>query len=203
MVIWWKGDVGMPDTNLRIDNRKDIVLLLLYAKGRSRQQNESISGRTRLMKLIYLFYQELAPKLSSFRSLPGGKQHHFLPYHFGPFSKDVFDDVQFLENAELIREESAGGLSMAESAEARLFYDDILLDSIESQEMTEDYYSVPVFTLTEKGLEFAEKLNELLQPREREAIDQFKAKYNGLPLSTLLRYVYKTYPGSAIKSQIA
>lgn len=191
----------MNDTTLRIDNRKDILLLLLLSPGQSQLKNEPILGRTRLMKLVYLFYKELASDLPSFETISGDKQHEFRPYHFGPFSKDVFDDIQFLWNANLIDEQTGGELSMAEFSESRLFYDEVLIERIESQEATEDY-SEPIFKLSEKGVAFSERLYNLLQPRERKALQEFKARFNALPLATLLRYVYMNYPESAAESRI-
>jgi len=48
----------MPDPS-RITNRRDILLLLLYSPGVSSQVNEPIAGRTRLVKMLFLFKKEL------------------------------------------------------------------------------------------------------------------------------------------------
>jgi len=48
----------MPDPS-RITNRRDILLLLLYSPGVSSQVNERIAGRTRLVKMLFLFKKEL------------------------------------------------------------------------------------------------------------------------------------------------
>jgi len=191
----------MNTASLKIDNRKDVLLLLLLSPGRSETKNETISGRTRFMKLVYLFYKELISKLPSFEDIGTNSQHEFKPYHFGPFSKDIFDDIQFLENADLVKEEAGGDLSMAELAESRLFLDEVLLERIETEESNEPYVE-PAFRLSESGVTFAERLYVLLKPQERSALQQFKARYNNLPLSTLLRYVYAAYPESAVESRI-
>lgn len=192
----------MSDVSINIDNRKDVLLLLLLSPGQSQEKNEPISGRTRYMKLVYLFYKELVRDLSSFNAVNEEKRHSFKPYHFGPFSKDVFDDIQFLENADLITEDAGGEPSIAESAESRLFYDEALIERIESQEEENEEYLEPIFKLTEKGVEFADHLYNSLQTRERKALQRFKGKFNVLPLATLLRYVYRTYPESATESKI-
>jgi len=191
----------MKSATLTIDNRKDILLLLLLSPGRSQMKNEPISGRTRLIKLVYLFYEELAYHLPTFKKIAEHNRHEFIAYHFGPFSKDIYDDIQFLENADLIEEDSGDDLSIAEVSEWRLFYDDVLIDRIESQEAAGDY-SVPIFKLTEKGGTFTDELYNLLQKREQIALQEFKGKYNSLPLNTLLRYIYTTYPDFTIKSKI-
>jgi len=185
----------------RIDNRKDIILLLLFSPGKSQEKNEPVSGRTRLMKLVFLFKKELMSHLPSFKDIDAQRQHDFKAYHFGPFSKDVFDDIQFLENVGLVDEKSGGELSMAELSESQLFYDDLLLQYIGSQEESVDY-SEPVFKLSDKGIDFVRQLYDQLESKEHMKLKEFKSTYNSIPLSTLLRYVYKNYPESASESKI-
>ncbi len=192
---------SMNSSDLRIDNRKDIILLLLFSPGKAQENNEPVSGRTRLMKLVFLFNKELKSKLSSLKDISADREHIFKAFHFGPFSKEVFDDIQFLENVGLIEEESGGELSMAELSESQLFYDDILLQYIGSQEESVDY-SEPVFKLSDKGIDFVRQLYDQLKPKEQMKLKEFKGTYNSIPLSTLLRYVYKNYPESATESKI-
>ena len=195
----------MSEDAIKIDNRKDILLLLLATPGKTLAKNEAIAGRTRLMKLVYLFYRELAPKLQSFKAIIKEKQHNFIPYNYGPFSKEVFDDIQFLENAGLLKVEKGRELSLPEMAESRYFYEEVFFDRMENQEAVNEIidYIEPVFKLTEKGVEFTEKLIQIIPPRERKALQEFKAKFNSIPLTTLLRYVYTSYPESATESKIS
>ena len=41
-----------------LNNRKDILLLLLYSPGKTGNPNEPIVGRTRLIKMLFLFKKE-------------------------------------------------------------------------------------------------------------------------------------------------
>lgn len=189
------------NTAPRIDNRKDALLLLLLSPGKTGQENEPISGRTRLIKLIYLFYEELASKLPSFKKALESR-HEFISYHFGPFSKDVYDDIEFLENAGLVREDTGEVHSIAEASEWKLFYDEIHIERRETDETAEENFSEATFRLTESGMKLAEGLYGSLTPREKKATQDFKEKYNCLSLNTLLRYIYKTYPEMTTKSRI-
>ena len=44
----------MSNKNI-INNRKDILLLLLYSPGVTEQINEPIKGRTRILKILFIF----------------------------------------------------------------------------------------------------------------------------------------------------
>lgn len=191
----------MTSHSNRIDNRKDLLLLLLFAPGQSNKENETISGRTRLMKLLYLFERELMDLMPSLRKVTS-QAYSFNPYHYGPFSKDVFDDIAFLENVRMVEEEDEGNSSMAEIAETRLYFDDLMIDQTGSEE-DQEFYLEPVFKLTEdRGVEFARSLFDQLSQNEKKLLSEFKARFNSLPLSTILRYVYANYPESAVKSRI-
>ncbi len=190
----------MSNRESTIDNRKDILLLLLFVQGASKKTGEPIVGRTRFMKLVYLFEKELMQKLGSFKGVKG-KVHGFIPYYYGPFSKEVFEDIQFLENVSCINEESGEESSMAESSELNFFYDDLIIDRIEKEEAEEDY-TEPIFSLSEKGTEFAREMYEGISPSERKSLQDFKAKFNSLSLSALLHYVYSAYPKLAAESRI-
>ena len=185
-----------------IDNRKDVVLLLLLSPGTEDTLNERVAGRTRLMKLVYLFYKEVWRKLEGFRAVSSDKQHRFIPFHFGPFSKDLFDDIVFLENVGLVREQAGEGeSSMAELWELRQFYEELTLEGVESDELDTGYRE-PVFSLTDEGVKLANRMYMQLSEAERRALREFKTRYSAIPLSTLLRYVYKTYPDDAAESKI-
>ena len=42
----------------KLNNRKDILLLLLYSPGKTGKFNEPIVGKTRLIKMLFLFKKE-------------------------------------------------------------------------------------------------------------------------------------------------
>ena len=48
----------------KIRNCKDLLMALLYAKGHTGKQCEPIIGKTRLMKMVFLFDEEIRPKFN-------------------------------------------------------------------------------------------------------------------------------------------
>lgn len=80
-----------------IDNRKDVLLLLLYSPGRTDSPNEPIDGRTRLTKMLFLFKEEAFKAFRAGTSINEENFYQFFPWNFGPFSRDVYDDLTFFE----------------------------------------------------------------------------------------------------------
>ena len=75
------------------------LLLLLYSKGKSGDLNEKIIGRTRLEKLLFLIKEEVLKK----QTLPFGEDYYvFRPYTYGPFTEELFDDLELLEDLRLL-----------------------------------------------------------------------------------------------------
>lgn len=161
----------------------DLILLLLAAPSRVRSANDRIHGITRLEKLLFLADKEtkVAGKVD--------KAFQFKPYDYGPYSKEIYEAVELLEEAMLVgeervfegqsldeMEEAVGGHYEAEGTERRLF-------------------------LTNEGKAVAGLLAKQHPdvPRELSAI---KDKYAGMPLRRLIRYVYGTYPEYAEASKI-
>ncbi|MCY2953126.1 MAG: hypothetical protein NTU53_14275, partial [Planctomycetota bacterium] len=84
-----------PDlADIQLD-REDIILLLLEANERLLGK-PSLNGITRLEKLIFLLEQE-----TEFEGV--ARFYVFKPYNFGPFSKEIYEAVEFLEGCELIQ----------------------------------------------------------------------------------------------------
>ena len=55
----------MTENKSAINNRKDILLLLLYSPGVTEKYNEPIKGRTRILKMLFIFFKnnKMANKL--------------------------------------------------------------------------------------------------------------------------------------------
>jgi hypothetical protein len=79
----------------KIDNRKDLLLLLLYSPGTTKNVNEPIVGRTRMMKAVFLFKTELFKRFKENIELKEENLYEFFPWFFGPFSADVYNDLTF------------------------------------------------------------------------------------------------------------
>ena len=82
-------------TPKRIDNRRDILLLLLYSPGVQDETNEPIVGRTRLVKMLFLFKTEAFKHFRGGTALNESEFYQFFPWNFGPFSSQVYDDLTF------------------------------------------------------------------------------------------------------------
>ena len=75
-------------------NGKDLLLTLLYLPGKTNQINEKIIGRTRITKMIFLFEKEL---YKNFDNIKEDNLPDFFAYDYGPFSKELLDDIRFFK----------------------------------------------------------------------------------------------------------
>lgn len=165
----------------------DLVLLLLAAPTSVPSARNRVNGITRLEKLLFLVEQE-----TSVPSSVTGEKLAFIAYNYGPFSKDVYQAVEILEEAGLVREERV--------------VDGKTIDSMEDVDVTGavegDEYVERRFELTDKGKLVAGLLSRH-HPDVLHQLEHIKNRYAERPLSALIRYVYTTYPESAANSKIA
>lgn len=175
---------------LEIDNRKDLLLLVLAASGR-----EPVVGVTRLQKYLFLLQEEYRWHEEFGLQDP----YRFAAYDFGPFDSQLYDDLQLLENAGLISREAAGAESSAENQEARRWaYDWATIDR-EVMPWEEDN-QIYRFELTPKGEEFVERYR--LDPAKVKQLEEIKDAWNRKPLQALLRWLYKKYPTWASNTKL-
>ena len=73
-------------------NAADYLLFLLDTDERT-----PINGAIRLMKMMFLFNQEIMPVISK-KGANVGELPQFFAYDFGPFSKDIYEQIEFFEN---------------------------------------------------------------------------------------------------------
>ncbi len=184
----------MPDIN----NRKDILLLLLYSPGRYDNFNEPITGRTRLIKTLFLFKEELLNDFKKNLEFDEDKFYHFESWDYGPFSKDVFEDIEFFILINFVQTKNSEEEGHIESFSE---YDHYKNEYI-NYENEIDIYQEEEFSLTEKGESFAADLYKKLSSNQKNMIKEFKKRISSMPLRALLRYVYKTYPELTNKSKI-
>jgi hypothetical protein len=165
----------------------DLVLLMLAAPTEVKSATDRINGITRLEKLLYL-----ADRETTVQKAAGKEKLNFIPYNFGPFSKDVYEAVELLAQSHLLKEER--------------FIDGRSIDSIEDSEVLGasegDDYTERRFVLTPEGKLVANLLAQY-HPHVVTQLSDVKNKYADRPLSSLIRYVYKNYPESAVNSKIA
>lgn len=175
-----KGEVVATDTDLY---GPDMVLLLLAAPTQVDQADGRINGITRLEKLLFLADQE--------EEAQAGVQDPFKfeAYHYGPYSKAVYEAVELLEQAGLLKEERAlGGEPFDE------------MEELET-DVTDESPVERRFILTAEGQAVA----NLLASRHGDtskALGRIKDRYAKMPLRQLIRYVYTRYPAFAEKSRI-
>ena len=177
-----------------VDSGMDVLLLLLYAKGASNKVDEPVKGVTRLEKLVYLLDQE------------GGfhkyiSDYQFEPYDFGPFSSELWDDIETLKDENLVVTKKVTSryfieISDAEKAieEENEFKEDIVRHS-KKREME-------IYSLSEDGKKVAELLFNELTSEEQNVLEKIKKEFNSISLFELIRYVYLKYPKSTTYSKI-
>lgn len=157
-----------------IDRRVDVLLLFL---GLARE----IWGSTRLIKLLFLVGKEakLPPKI--------GDYYSYAPYAYGPFTAQVYKDIEYLSRYELVQR-----LKPSES---------LGFHKKEAERKEID----AVYALTDKGTKFTRALLRFAQKKEPDLLKSLihiRDRYARIPLPQLLRYVYKAYPDYASESQI-
>ena len=162
----------------------DLILLLLHAPTRWPQAQDRINGVTRLEKLLFLLNQEC--KQARFVDEP----FKFVPYHYGPYSKEVYEAVELLEEAGLLTEHRQLTEFDLDRAEELLYSDTATEISYERQ-----------FILTVDGKEIASYLAKSYQHLHKQ-IASLKDQYAGLILEELVYRVYHKYPEFTTRSTI-
>lgn len=161
----------------------DLILLLLRASQDERARLPGLHGITRLEKLLFLADRETQVRQWVEDAF------EFKPYNFGPYSKDIYEAVEFLEEIDLLREERRReGETLDELEEL-----DAAVDQQEGIERS--------FYLTDKGKAVADLLASR-HPEIASAMAQVQTKYGQLPLRRLIRDVYGRYPEMATESLI-
>ena len=184
----------------KIDNRKDVLLLMLYSPGRGESPNEPVAGRTRLTKMLYLFKKEALKDFRKGTKINEENFYEFFPWNFGPFSRDVYDDLTFFELRGFVQKDAAEVETYPEAAAEWDKWLDLSRSDSDDDMLSE--YDEAEFSLTPKGLDFAESLYQSLSVDQKNILKSFKSKLIGSPLRAILQYVYSTYPESTAKSQI-
>ncbi len=178
-------------------NRRALTYLLIAADpGAGRT---GVDGITRLQKMLYLL--EKSYNIKQYMET----DYDFKPYRFGPYSKELYDDIEFLENLDLIKSTDSGEFELAQKEEEEAIYTEV---DLSTQDMIEGDYQEHHFVLTENGKRKLESIKTKLKkngvPIDEVlgAINEVKAKYGAMPLAQLIHYVYRKYPESAVNSEL-
>ena len=154
-----------------IDRRTDVVFILFYFA-------ERVRGVTKLQKLLFLIEQET----EFFKQYEDDVAFNFAPYKMGPFSDEVYSEIEFLLQLSAIESEpmeKPAGTGQANS----------LLENKE-------------FQITSKGEKIAAQLVEVLEPEYVRELESLITRYNSMDLKQLLQHVYSEYPEYAVNSEI-
>ena len=182
-------------------NGADYLLLLLYASNKS-----PIFGAVRLTKMMFLFNKEISALLKS-KGLDSDNLPEFVAYNFGPFSKDVYEQIEFFKGLKFIKVINV--LAKEDMAEV----DDWEEDSFEfefiarERDLLFEDGKYMKYEIADLGTKFVEQeLLPKLSDEQKSVLEGFKNKINSLSPKQILKYVYTKYPefseNSLIKDEV-
>ena len=172
-------------------SRGQMLMMLLAAPGARGKEGEPIQGTTRLQKLVFLLEHEANLKPTK------GDDFDFTAWKFGPVSKELYDDLEKLENLGLLESEPVSEPSKTELDEYGLSFDDLMG---EEESQSRDSFEEKRYRLSEKGLKWVRDRG--LHTEAFEKIKKVKEKYGALSLQDLLHYIYTKFPEMATASEI-
>ena len=155
-----------------INEETDLAFLLCHYA-------DEVDGITRLQKLLFLLQEE-----TEFTELYENVEIEFKPYKYGPFSEQVYDELELLINM--------GAIEEVEADDA-----DRVRTSTDSRS-----HANKRFLVTERGETIAEDVNRALDSDVQEEFEQVVEEYLDMELEDLLRYVYSQYPDYTTESEI-
>ena len=177
-------------------NGADYLLLLLYLNDK-----QPILGAVRLTKMMFLFEKEIAPVLKE-KGLDSENLPDFFAYNFGPFSKDIYEQVELFKGIKFIQVTNV-------KAEEEMSEVDDLEESPFTDEMTNrgyalnndgKYYKYQILNTGERYV--IEKIKPVITTEQEAVLSAFKRKIISLSPKQILKYVYTKYPKFAENSLI-
>lgn len=181
---------------------KHILLMLIYSSGKSSKNNEPIDGRTRIIKMMFLFREEIKKDFLKDKNVELISFPEFFPWKYGPFSKDVYNDIEFFINNEFIA-------SKILDTEMRGYEIEEYLNWIEDyafedeKELLNNIQNEERYFLTAKGEEYINtKFIINITENQKDIVSKFKQRINRASLDAILRYTYLKYPEYTKKSKI-
>jgi hypothetical protein len=183
-----------PQDNPGIDNRKDLLLLVLGAAGS--EPAEPVLGVTRLQKYLFLLQEDHRWHEKFGMTSP----YDFEAYDYGPFDSQLYADLELLENVGLIQRKASGDEPGAEHDEMRHLAFEWATSDPEVLPWEEET-AIQEYSLTEKGRAFVSE-NLQLAEEDRAVLEEMKRKWNRAPLNRLLRWLYETHEDYARETKL-
>ncbi len=140
-------------------SRPELLLLLLYQPGPEGQVAEPIVGKTRLMKLLFLLSKEA--NIDDFLS----HKQEFVPFKYGPFDAEVYDDLDALKELKLIEETPAD-----------------IEESDSDTDTAEQYDTDTRYKLTAQGVAKARELTQTVPKEVLRRVTNVKSLFGKMPL---------------------
>lgn len=142
-------------------DKKLLPLTLAYAN-----EGEAVEGRTRFQKMIFLAQKRLEKNESV-------ENYEFIPYDYGPFSKELYDDIDELVDRGVVKERTK-----TIDGKKKYFYE-----------------------LSKKGQEIIRpKLRDGNFKKIERTVEKIKSELNSMKLPKLLDKVYSKHPEYAENS---
>ena len=151
--------------------------------------------------MLYLFKMEALKHFRRGTDITEDNFYEFFPWNFGPFSSQIYDDLNFFVLRGFIHSEASESDTTPESAaEWEMWLSASLPDTSED---TFSEYDEQEFKLTDEGQDFVEsKLYCDLSGTQKRLLKSFRANLEQKPLRSILRYVYDKYPDLTVNSTI-
>lgn len=182
----------------------DFLLILLYLN-----EMEPIKGAVRLTKMMFLFNKEIVPLLKAKQPLLEiDILPDFIAYNYGPFSKDVYEQISLFQNINFIKVDNLKAseeMGEVDDWEEPLSRDDFFEVADQYDQQVDGKYME--YSLGAAGKQFVEsELIGNLTPEQRLLLEKFKKRITTMSIKNILQYVYLKYPemteNSLIKDEV-
>lgn len=178
----------------------DYMLILLDL-----DDNKPIVGAIRMMKMMFLFEKEIMPLLKK-KSIDVTSVPPFIAYDFGPFSKDIYEQLELFTNLNFIKTTPVDAIENSDEFDD---WEDVYGEDIFDRTFKDGYRRLNIdyrslqYSITPRGDRFVSlKLLPNIADEIKELLVSFKRKICNLSTSQLLYYVYSRYEKYTTKSKI-
>ena len=177
----------------------DYLLLLLYLNNK-----EPIKSAVRITKMMFLFNEEIVPLLKKKGvTLDEKDLPEFIAYNYGPFSKDLYEQIELFQNIGFIKVTDL--YAKEEMDEADDWEEESFIDELDSESTFTNRRDGKFieYKLLVQGEKFVN--NEIicqLTGEQIEILSAFKSRITETSVKSILRYVYVKYPDKTENSFI-